>query len=80
MSCLLDKMGFWSNGLCVPVDSFCSKFDRINILCTACYKGYNLNKGVCVLAKNNEPNDIGCKVWDWDNQKCLQCSQRWFFN
>jgi hypothetical protein len=71
---------FGANGLCVPVDSFCSAFDRISGLCTVCYKGYTLNKGVCVLAKNTEPNDIGCKVWDWDNQKCLQCSQRWSFN
>ena len=26
-----------------------------------------------------EPKDPGCKIWDWDEQICLECSYRWVF-
>ena len=70
---------FGANGLCVPVDNACASFDSTSGFCTACYKGYALSNGVCVLAKNNGPTDLGCKTWDWDKQKCLECSYRWVF-
>jgi hypothetical protein len=71
---------FGANGFCVSVDNFCSIFDKANGICTACYKGYTLTNGIFVLAKNNEPNDICSSIWDRDNQKCFQCSQRFYFN
>lgn len=31
--------------------------------------------------KNLEgPSDIGCKLWDWENLECLECSSRWTFS
>ena len=39
-----------------------------------------MNNGACVLADVRPPTDAGCKVWDWDNQKCLECSARWVFS
>ena len=65
-----------ANGVCVPVSDVCATWGADGI-CTACYKGYNLSNGVCVLADLHGPTDLGCKRWDWDNQKCLECSARW---
>ncbi len=64
---------------CVPVSTDCQKWND-NGDCTACYKGYNLANGACVLADQKGPSDLGCKRWDWDNQKCLECSARWTFD
>ena len=33
-----------------------------------------------MLAEVKGPSDLGCKKWDWDNQKCLECSARWTLN
>jgi hypothetical protein len=70
---------FNTAGVCTPVNDWCSTWDNYGA-CTACYKGYNLKDGACVLADVKGPTDLGCAKWDWDNQKCLQCSQRWTFN
>ena len=69
---------FGSNGVCVPQSDFCSAFGA-NGVCTACYKGYQLINGNCQLSQQTGPTDLGCKTWDWDNQRCLECSQRWVF-
>ena len=69
---------FGPSGVCVRVDDVCSSFDT-NGQCTACYKGYNLVNGYCALSTQTGPKDLGCKKWDWDNQKCLECSVRWVF-
>lgn len=61
---------------CVPVSEVCKGADE-NGACTACYKGYHLENGACVLSDVKGPTDLGCKTWDWDNQKCLACSFRW---
>ncbi len=45
-----------------------------------CFNGYNLLKGQCIVAPIVQPTDLGCKIWDWNNQKCLTCSDRWTFN
>jgi hypothetical protein len=41
-----------------------------------------LNNGQCVYSASNtaKPADLGCKTWDWTNQKCLACSNNWVFN
>ena len=26
-----------------------------------------------------QPSDLGCALWDWDEQICLECSERWTF-
>jgi hypothetical protein len=72
---------FNANGKCVPVSDFCSLFDAKGV-CTACFKGYDLKNGQCILSDSNynKPSDLGCSIWDWDNQRCLQCSVHWIFN
>ena len=47
-----------------------------------CFSGYDLVKGSCVFSPANTaaPADLGCGSWDWNNQKCLACSNRWAFN
>jgi len=75
---------FNANGVCTPVNDYCSAWDNYGV-CTACYKGYDLKDGACVLADSGAqtgpagPTDLGCKKWDWNNQKCLECSTRWYF-
>ncbi len=51
-------------------------------VCLTCYKGYDLNNGQCNLSTVNisKPIDLGCRTWDWDNQRCLECSTNWVFN
>jgi hypothetical protein len=41
-----------------------------------------LVNGACVFSASNnaQPADLGCATWDWTNQKCLACSNRWVFN
>lgn len=49
-----------------------------NGACTSCFKGYDLNNGVCeVSTKNIGPSDLGCAEWNWDNQICIACSRNW---
>ena len=40
---------FNSNNKCVPVDDFCSSYDKSSGSCTACYAGYILSNGSCNL-------------------------------
>ena len=72
---------FNSKGVCVPVSDQCKTSDASGA-CSSCYKGYDLVKGQCVFSASNnaQPADLGCKTWDWDSQKCLECSNRWTFN
>ena len=73
---------FNQQGICVAVNDLCATFDNANGACLSCYKGFELNNGVCVLSQTEitGPTDLGCKTWDWDNQVCLECSLRWTFN
>ena len=64
------------NGVCVPVSDDCAEHDESGA-CIACYKGYGLEDGVCVRLPDRQPSDLGCAVWDWDNDVCLECSLRW---
>ena len=70
---------FNNHGVCVPVSDQCNTYDRTGA-CVTCYKGYNLVNGACVLAPVQKVADVGCARWDWDSQKCLQCSARFVFN
>ena len=69
------------NGICVPVSDQCRTNDA-NGACTACYRGYNLDNGQCVLAPAAPiaPAMLGCKLWNWDTQSCQECSNFWYFN
>ena len=46
-----------------------------------CYRGFDLVQGQCLISDNakTRPADPGCKIWDWDQQVCTQCSYRWVF-
>lgn len=70
---------FNNNGVCTPVSSQCNTFD-LSGKCLSCFVGYNLVGGQCVLAPVQGPSDPGCGLWDWNGQKCLQCSNNWVFN
>ena len=63
----------------MPVSDQCKTFDRSGA-CVSCYKGYNLNNGICKLAPIETPTDAGCGLWDWNNKECLKCSDNWVFN
>ena len=44
-----------------------------------------MKNGKCIAkdlsqSSNVQPSDPGCAKWDWPNQKCLQCSTRYYFN
>jgi hypothetical protein len=77
-----DRAFFNSNGLCIAVSSQCSTFDKASGKCLTCYGGYDLQNGQCVYSTANTatPSDLGCGTWDWKNQVCLACSNRWAFN
>lgn len=64
------------NGQCSPVDDNCATWNR-NGACTSCYKGYGINNGACVRQNEQGPSDAGCAQWNWDQQRCLQCAERW---
>ncbi len=72
---------FNTNKICVPVSDQCKTHDNSGA-CTSCFKGYDLKDGTCTLSSfnNAKPADSGCGKWDWDNQKCLECSKGWVFN
>ena len=66
-----------TDGKCVSVSDLCATFNEGGA-CTSCFKGFDLVEGVCILSEVDRrlPMDLGCKTWDWDNQKCLECSHR----
>jgi hypothetical protein len=66
-------------GVCVPVSDQCKTFD-LSGQCVSCYQGYDLKAGKCEKAATQLPSDAGCGLWDWNNQKCLQCSSNWVFS
>lgn len=82
--CLQCSTGFVFNinRVCVATSDLCRTIDPESGDCTACYEGYDLEDGACVYSPSNNarPSDLGCGTWDWKNQVCLKCSNRWFFN
>ncbi len=70
---------FNNNGVCVPVSDQCKTFD-LSGKCVSCYDGYNLVSGKCIEAPLQKVSDLGCGLWNWKDQKCLQCSSNWVFN
>ena len=69
----------FNNGICVPVSDQCKTFDSTGA-CVSCYKGYKEMNGKCELAPIQKPTDLGCHIWDWENQICKECSNNWVFN
>lgn len=72
---------FNTNKVCAQVSSNCASFNSAGV-CLSCYKGYDLINSACVFSASNtaKPTDLGCSKWDWANQICLKCSNRWAFN
>ena len=66
---------------CVAVSDQC-KTHLADGSCESCYAGYDLADGKCIFSESNnaKPADLGCGTWDWKNQKCLNCANRWAFN
>lgn len=81
LSCSKDFV-FNKNDACVPVSDLCKESDSQTGLCTACFKGYDLTSGSCLVSPSNSAVStvLGCKTWDWDNHKCLACSTWYFMN
>lgn len=75
-----DRWFMNSQKICTPVSDNCQSWDNINGACISCYKGYNLNNGVCIVAPVQQISDPGCAQWNWNNQTCLQCSSRWYLS
>jgi len=77
-----DRTFFDANGVCTSVSALCNTFDKSSGSCLTCFAGYDLLNGECVDSPSNtaKPADLGCGEWDWKNQKCLACSNRWAFN
>lgn len=74
---------FDSNGVCRAVSTYCNTFDAKTGKCLACFAGYDLSvDGACVYSASNnaKPADLGCGVWDWNNNICLSCAKNWVFN
>ncbi len=69
-----------SNGICVQVSDQCQTWSFSNGNCTSCYQGYELSQGACVLSDNSQNQDPNCARYDQDQSKCLQCSNRYYFN
>ena len=69
---------FNQNGVCVPVSDQCRTFNQQG-QCVSCYQGYDLANGACIVSPSYtaKPSDLGCKLWDWNKQVCLTCSQWW---
>ena len=72
---------FNTNKVCVPVSDFCKNADQ-NGACTACYNGYDLKNGACIVSESNtaRPSDLGCTTWNWASNVCTACSKNWVFN
>ena len=68
---------FDANGVCTEVSALCATYET-NGLCASCYRGFNLNNGVCEPAPIQGPSDAGCHTWNGD--VCEACSQNFVFN
>ena len=81
--CLACSKGWVFNAkkVCEAASDLC-RTNAGNGDCTSCYDGYDLKNGRCLFSESNNarPSDLGCGTWDWKNQICLKCSNRWFFN
>lgn len=62
---------------CVPVNDYCQTWNERTGKCLVCYKGYGLIGNSCQVLPDAQPTDIGCAVWDWNNQVCISCAPRW---
>ena len=82
--CLQCSKGFVFNAkqICVASSDLCRSIVPETGACDSCYEGYDLKEGACLFSEfnNARPSDLGCHQWDWNNQVCLKCSHRWFFN
>lgn len=59
-------------GCCRVPDSFCINYS--DCVCTGCLTGYYLNvSGLC------QPNPTGCDIWDRATNRCLKCSNLYYW-
>lgn len=64
----------WNNGTnCIAFDPMCAQSDPRSGNCLACYSGYLLNSGKCVLNTNTRPSDLLCRRWN-SAGVCVECS------
>lgn len=75
-----DRAFFNADGVCVAVSDFCNTWDALTGHCLTCYAGFDLKEGSCNLSPRINPSDLGCRLWDWNNQVCEACSKNWVFN
>lgn len=68
--------GYYFNkiGVCCEIGPLCSKFNRAEGVCEACYQGYSIVNCTCSLATQ----DVGCALWNGNT--CVKCSKKWYFN
>ena len=75
-----DRSFFNQDNVCVAVSDYCNTWDALTGACLTCPSGYALKDGACNIAPGIKPSDLGCKIWDWSNQKCTSCSSNFVFN
>jgi hypothetical protein len=81
--CLACSKGFVfnPNKICVAVSDHCATYDIKSGACTSCFKGYDLENGLCKFSSSNnaQPADLGCALWSNELQTCLECSKGFVF-
>ena len=70
---------FDANKVCQQIDVFCKTFDYTNNICTACYMGFSLINGSCIVSNSTSVADPNCRSFNKDNV-CLNCSNGYYFN
>ena len=65
-------------GSCVQVSDLCSTYSEESGLCASCYKGYNLEGGVCLFSNQAAAANVGCRTWK--DGVCTECAERFVFN
>lgn len=73
-----DHFFFNMKGICCEVKPECKNFNIDAGLCEACYTGYAIVDGKCVINDIAKTSDLGCKTFQ--NNACTECSFRYFFN
>ena len=61
------------------MSEYCKEHDEKGN-CSSCFKGYKLESGKCEESTEEGPEDLGCRLWDWEMRRCLRCSSRWTLN
>lgn len=80
-TCVACSKGYYfdANKVCQQIDVFCKTFDYTNNICTACYMGFSLVNGSCLVSASTSVADPNCRLFSKDNV-CLNCSNGYYFN